>query len=98
MPDLIELLVMGDGEGTETGSNRVVASRLDPDVVRGICINEMHGRAVEEAIYLLGSARVAAQEAVVAQHPEIAGLRDCLVGWSRNLVRVGKPRLELGLK
>ena len=64
--DVKLLVVLGAGEGAQTSRNRVVASGLDPDVVRGIGIDKMDGRAVEKAIYVLGSARVAAQEAVIS--------------------------------
>ena len=64
----------GARERAEAGGDGVVAARLDLDVVGRIGVDQMDGGAVEQAVDVLGLAAVAAQQAMVAQQPQVARL------------------------
>jgi len=61
------LVVRGRLEGAQAGGDGVVGARLDPDVVRRVGVDHVDRRAAQQAIDVLGLARVAAQQAVFAQ-------------------------------
>jgi len=50
--------------------------------------------AIEQPVHVLRLARVAAQQAVLAENPQVARPGDRLIGRLGNLVRVGKPLLH----
>ena len=57
---------------------------------------EVDGHAVEEPVEVRLAAGVAAEEAMLAEEPEVAGLRRRLVGRLGDVVGVGEPVLRLG--
>ena len=48
------------------GGNRVVAPRLDTNVVRWVGVDQMYGRASQQAIHVAGLAGIPAQQPVLA--------------------------------
>ena len=46
--------------------------------------------SVKQPVYVLGFRTVAAQQSVIAEHPQIARLCDCFVRWLGNLIRIGQ--------
>ncbi len=67
-------------EGAQTGGDRVVTAWFDLNVVRRIGVHQVDGRAVEEAVDIFRLAAVATQQAVFTEQPNIAWLRDRLIG------------------
>ena len=78
--------------GTQAGGDGVVRPRLDLHVVRRVGVDQVDGGAVEQPVHVLGLAGVAAQQAVLAEEPQVAGLRDRLVGRLGDVVGVGPGR------
>jgi hypothetical protein len=73
----IELLVVRRaGEGAEAGGNSVVRPRLDIHSIRRIGVDQVNRGAVEQAIHVLGLGAIAAQQAVLTEEPQVAGLGD----------------------
>jgi hypothetical protein len=54
------LMVLGAREGTEAGRNGIGRARLDMDSVGRIGVDQMHGGAVEEPVYVVRLAGIAA--------------------------------------
>jgi hypothetical protein len=73
-----------------------VAPRFDPDVVGRVGEEEVGRHAGQEPVEVLLAAGVAAEEAMVAEEPEVAGLGHGLVGWLGDVVGVGQPYAWLG--
>ena len=71
------------------GGDGVVRARLDLHVVGRVGVDQVDGGAVEQAVHVLGLAAVAAQQAVLAEEPQVAGLRDRLVGRLGHVVGIG---------
>ena len=69
----VQPLMMGGGKGTEAGGDGVVAAGLDFDVVRRIAVDQMDRGASQKLVDIRGLRRIAAQEAMVPQQPEVAG-------------------------
>ncbi len=85
MPLQVELLVVlvRVGKAAVARGDGVVRARLDLHVVRRVGVDQMDRRAVEQPVHVFGLAAVAAEQAVVAKNPEIAGLRRRFVGRRR---------------
>ena len=97
----VELLVVARAEGREPGRDGVVRARLDLHVVRRVGVEQVDRRAAEEPVEVFGTGAVAAEHAVLAQHPEVAGLRRGGVRRFRDLVLGdlllgAQVRLDLG--
>jgi hypothetical protein len=60
--------------GREASADGVVRPGLALYPVGRICIGQMHGRPVDQPSHILGSGTVATEQAVVPQHPQVAGL------------------------
>ena len=54
--------------------------------------------AVEEAVKILRTTAVPAQQAMLAENPEVAWFGGCLVWWRRNLIRIGQSFLHAGIE
>ena len=73
----------------------LLRARLDLDVVGRVGVHQVDGGAVQQAIHVLGLAAVAAEQAVVAEEPQVARLRDRLVGRLGHVVGVGQALVRL---
>jgi hypothetical protein len=76
----VELLVVCRLERGQAGSDGVVRPRLDLHVVRRVGVDQVDAGAIEQAVDVLGLGAVAAEQAMVAQDPQIAGACDWFVG------------------
>ena len=94
MPRQVQLLVMVVGERTVAGGDGVVAPRLDLHVVRRVGVHQLDRGAGQQPVDVLGLAAVAAEQPMVAENPQVARLRDRLVGRLGHLVRIGQPLLH----
>ena len=54
-------------------------------------LTQVDRRTVEQPVHVLGLAAVAAEQTVLAENPQVAGLGDRLVGRLRHLVGVAEP-------
>ena len=73
----------------------VAPGRVELDAVRRVGREQRRRRAVEEPGHVVGVGGVAAQQAVVAEAPELARLDVRLLGRLGDLVGVGEPGLRL---
>src|SRR5688572_4958141 len=91
MPSEIEcLVVLGSLKATEPGSDSVVAPWLDFHVIGRVRVDELDLRAVEKPVDVFGLAGIAAQEAMIAENDQVAGLSRRLVRWRRYVVRIAQ--------
>ena len=81
-------------EGTVARGDGVVAPRLDLHVVRRVGVDQLDRGAGQEPIHVLRLAAVAAEQPVVTQDPQVARLRDRLVGRLGHLVGIGQSVLH----
>lgn len=90
----VERLVMGGGraERGEARGDGVVGPRLDLHVVWWVGGEQRDGRAVEQPVEVRDAAGIAAQQPVVAEQPQVAGLGRRLVRWRRDVVGVDETR------
>ena len=73
MAGRVEGLVMRRAlERRQARGNGVVAARLDLHVVRRIGVDQVDRSAVQQSVHILGQPAVAAEEAVLAQDPQVA--------------------------
>jgi hypothetical protein len=73
MPGYVQALVMGRAlETRQTGGDGVVAPRLDFHVVRWIGVHEMDCGAVKKAVHVFRLAAIGAEQAVLAENPQVA--------------------------
>jgi len=87
------LVVRGDAR-----RDRVVAPRLNLHVVRRVGVDQVDRLPVEQPVHVLGAGAVAAQQAVLAEHPQVAGLGDRVVRRLGHGVGVGQPLLHAGVE
>jgi hypothetical protein len=81
---------------TQACGNGVIRAGLDPHVVRRVGVDQVDRVAIQEPVHVLGLARVAAEQPVVAQEPQVAGPRDRLIGRVGHLVRIAEPLFDAG--
>ena len=72
--------LLGRGERREPRADRVVAPGFDLHVVGRVGVEQVDARTTEQTIEVGFAPRVATEQPVVAKHPEVAGLRDRIVG------------------
>ena len=78
------LVMMGARERTQSGCDCVVTPRLNLDVVRRVGNDQINCGAVKQAVDVLSPGRIATQESMIAQNPQIARAGKRLVGRSGN--------------
>ncbi len=67
-------------------------------VVRRVRVDEMNLCAVEQPVEVLDTRTIAAQQSMVAKNPQIAWLRDGIVGRLGNVVGIGQTFLHVRIK
>jgi hypothetical protein len=64
----------------------------------GSVLTRVNRRAVEQPIDILSRRAVAAKQAMLTQDPQVAALRDRLVGRLGHIVGIGEPLLHAGIE
>src|SRR5260370_33572517 len=86
----METLVRGGSlEGTASGGDCVVGTRLTTNSVRRIGIDQVDGRPVKQAIHVLGLAAVTAEQTVLSEQPKVPWLGRRLIGRFRHIIWIG---------
>ena len=88
----------GSGERAQAGGDGIVAARLDLHVIGRVGVDQMNRRAIEQPVHVFRLARVAAQQTVITQDPQVAGLRDRFVRRLGNLVGIAQAFLQVGVQ
>jgi hypothetical protein len=58
----------------------------------------MDRQAVEQPVHVVGVTAIAAQQTVLAEQPQVPGLRGCLVGRCRRLVGIAQAIADTGVE
>ncbi|GIX05002.1 MAG: hypothetical protein KatS3mg114_0871 [Planctomycetaceae bacterium] len=85
-------------ERGEARRDGVVGARFDLHVVRRVGVAEMDRLAIEQPVEVCRLAAVPTEQAMLAEYPQVAGLRDRFVRRRGNLVRIGQSFLHAGIE
>jgi hypothetical protein len=73
------LMVLQARERRKPGGDGVVRARLDSHIIRRVGVDQIDRRAFHQALHIFATRRISAQQAVIAQDPQIAAASDRLL-------------------